>query len=70
MDSSMNGQEIVDKMQAALKQEIPNITYSTYLEVLRYESIEGNHITFQCNSKYEKETAETRYASLRINAQK
>ena len=70
MDSSMNGQEIVDKMQAALKQEIPNITYSTYLEVLRYESIEGNHITFQCNSKYEKETAETRYASLLINALK
>lgn len=66
----MNGQEIVDKMQAALKQEIPNITYSTYLEVLRYESIEGNHITFKCNSKYEKETAETRYASLLINALK
>lgn len=70
MDSSMNGQEIVDKMQAALKQEIPNITYSTYLEVLKYESLEGNHITFQCNSKYEKETAETRYASLLINALK
>ena len=70
MDSSMDGQEIVDKMQEALKKEIPPITYNTFLAVLEFESIEGNHITFKCNSQFEKETAETRYANLILNALK
>ena len=68
MSSSMDGQEIVDKMQEALKKEIPQITYSTYIEPLKFESIEGNHITFQCSSTLEKETAEARYSNLIKNA--
>ncbi len=70
MDSAMDGKEIVDKMQEALKNEIPPITYVTFLEPLEFESMEGNHITFKCNSRYEKEMAESRYATLILNALK
>lgn len=70
MDSSMDGKEIVDKMQEVLSKEIPFITYSTYLAPLDFESIEGNHITFKCESHYVKEPAETRYATLLLNALK
>ena len=70
MDSSMDGQEIVDKMQEALSQEIPGITYSTYLAPLEFESLQGNHLTFKCDDPYAKEAAETRYSSLILNALK
>ncbi len=70
MNSSMDGKEIVEKMQEALSKEIPSITYSTYLAPLDFESLEGNHITFKCDSPYVKELAETRYASLLLNALK
>ena len=70
MDSAMDGKEIVDKMQEALRSEIPPITYVTFLEPLEFESMEGNHITFKCNSRYEKEMAESRYATLILNALK
>ncbi len=70
MNSSMDGKEIVSKMQEVLSKEIPFITYSTYLAPLDFESIEGNHITFKCESRYVKEPAETRYASLLLNALK
>lgn len=70
MNSSMDGEEIVDKLQEVLKQEIPHITYTTYLLPLKFDSFEGNHLTFKCNTPYEKETAETRYASLLLNALK
>ena len=70
MDSAMDGKEIVDRMQEALRNEIPPITYVTFLEPLEFESMEGNHITFKCNSRYEKEMAESRYATLILNALK
>lgn len=70
MNSSMNGEEIVEKLQEVLKQEIPHITYTTYLLPLKFDSFEGTHLTFKCNTPYEKETAETRYASLLLNALK
>ena len=70
MDSSMDGKEIVEKMQEALSKEIPIITYSTYLAPLDFESLEGNHITFKCDSPYVKEAADTRYADLLLNTLK
>ena len=70
MDSSINGKELVDKMQEVLSKEIPFITYSTYIAPLSFESINGNHIVFKCDSHYVKEPAETRYASLLLNALK
>ena len=54
MDPSMNGEEIVDKLQEVLKQEIPHITYTTYLLPLKFDSLEGTHLTFKCNTPYEK----------------
>ena len=70
MDSLMDGKEIVDKMQEALSKEIPSITYSTYLAPLEFESLEGNHLIFKCDDPYAKEAAETRYATLLLNALK
>ena len=70
MDSSMDGQEIVDKIQEALRKEIPGITYSTYLEPLEFESLEGNHLTFKCDDIYAIEAAESRYSKLLLNALK
>ena len=70
MDSSIDGNELVSKMQEVLSNEIPFITYSTYIAPLSFESINGNHIVFKCDSHYVKETAETRYAALLLNALK
>ena len=70
MNSHMDGKEIVAKMQEVLSNEIPFITYATYLAPLDFESMEGNHITFKCDSQYVKEPAESRYASLLLNALK
>ena len=70
MNSPMDGKEIVAKMQEVLSNEIPFITYATYLAPLDFESMEGNHITFKCDSQYVKEPAESRYAYLLLNALK
>jgi len=70
MDSTIDGKALVDKMQEVLSKEIPFITYSTYIAPLSFESINGTHIVFRCDSQYVKEPAETRYASLLLNALK
>ena len=36
MDSSMDGQEIVDKMHEALINELPSITYTAFLSYLKF----------------------------------
>lgn len=70
MDSTIDGKALVDKLQEVLSKEIPFITYSTYIAPLSFESINGTHIVFKCDSHYVKEPAETRYASLLLNALK
>ncbi|MCI9063201.1 MAG: chromosomal replication initiator protein DnaA [Clostridia bacterium] len=70
MSSTIDGKALVDKMQEVLSKEIPFITYSTYIAPLSFESIDGTHIVFKCDSHYVKETAETRYSSLLLNALK
>ena len=70
MDSPMDGQEIVNRMHEELKKEITPITYDAFISVLKFESIEGNHITFKCDYKYEKENAIARYSKLILSALK
>ena len=70
MDSTMDGQEIVDKMHEALKKEIPYITYTAFLEILEFESMEGNHITFKCAFDYDKQQTESRYSKVILAALK
>ena len=70
MDSSMDGKEIVEKMQEALREDMPKIIYNTYIAPLEFKSLEGNHITFQCTSPFVKEAADSRYADLLLNALK
>ena len=68
MDSTMNGQEIVEKMHSIIKEQLPGVIYDTFISVLKFESLEGNHITFKCNFYHEKITAETRYSHLILDA--
>ena len=70
MDATIDGKALVEKLQEVLKSEIPHITYSTYIEPLQFESLEGTHLTFKCESHYVKETADTRYSDLLLNALK
>ena len=70
MDSSIDGNEIVKRMKEALKEEIPFITYGTYIEPLEFEYIDGNTFAFSCDTIYLKDTIETRYGSLIKNALK
>lgn len=70
MDSSMDGKEIVEKMQEALSKEIPFIIYMTYLAPLKFNSLQGNHLSLKCDSPYVKEAAESRYADLLLNTLK
>ena len=70
MDSSIDGEELVKKMQETLEKEIPPITFGTYIGSLSFESLESNHLTLWCNSYYTKETVVTRYADLILNTLK
>ena len=70
MDQQMNGQEIVNKMHEALQKEISPIIYDAFISYLKYESLEGNHLTFQCEYTYEKENTESRYSRLILSALK
>ena len=70
MDSSIDGEDLVRRMQETLKQEIPPITYTTYLEPLKFESIEATHLTFWCDAYYTRETTQIRYADLILNTLK
>ena len=70
MDSSMDGQEIVDKMHEALANELPAITYTAFLSYLKFESMEGNHITFKVDYTYEKTQTEARYSKVILAALK
>ena len=60
MDQQMNGQEIVNKMHEALQKEISPIIYDAFISYLKFESLEGNHLTFQCEYTYEKENKKKR----------
>ena len=70
MDSPMDGQEIVNQMHNELKKEIPGVIYDTFLSYLKYESIEGTHITLSCDYTYEKTNVESRYSKIILNALK
>ena len=70
MDQQMNGQEIVNKMHEALQKEISPIIYDAFISYLKFESLEGNHLTFQCEYTYEKENTESRYSRLILSALK
>ena len=70
MDSSMDGQEIVNKMHEIIKGQMLDFLYDSFISVLHFESINGNHITFSCEYGYEKTTAESRYSDLILNTLK
>ena len=63
----MDEKQLMEKIKEVLVDEVPRISYATYIKPLDIESIDGNHITFKCESHYVKDPVETRYADLILN---
>ena len=63
----MDEKQLMEKIKEVLVDEVPRISFATYIKPLDIESIEGNHITFKCESHYVKDPVETRYADLILN---
>jgi len=68
MDSQMDGQELVKKMHEKLRAEMANFFYDAFISNLRFESLEGNHLTLQCDFSYDKTTVEARYSDIILKA--
>ncbi len=62
--------ELMDKMKNALKQELTEISFNTWINPLDIRSIDGNHIVFTTVSEYQKDFAENKYKPLILNTLK
>ena len=51
----MDEKQLMEKIKEVLVDEVPRISYATYIKPLDIESIDGNHITFKCESHYVKD---------------
>ena len=60
--------ELWKKVLKILRQETSDITYKTYIKVIKPISIEKNVITLECPSKYHTEICELRYLELITDA--
>lgn len=67
MESNIDKEELMKKIKELLKPEISHISYTTFVEPLDIESIDGLVITFVCYDDFLKDTVETRYSSLFLN---
>ena len=67
MDSNLDKVELMEKIRELLTPEMTSISFTTYIQPLSIEAINGSTIIFQCDSHYIKDTVETRYASLVLN---
>ena len=63
----LNKTTLMEKIKELISPEMTNISFTTYIQPLSIESINNNHITFQCESHYITDPIETKYASLIIN---
>ncbi len=59
--------ELLAKIKEALKPELTQISYETWITPLGIEKIEGNNIVFTCNSDFHKDFIENKYRDLIFN---
>ena len=64
MDPNLDKAELMDRIKAALKNEIVPIIYDTNIQPLIIESIDDSNIVFQCDVNYIKDLLINRYSSL------
>ena len=68
MDSNLDKDQLMDKIKELLQPEMISITYTTYIMPLKINSINQNHIVFECNAAYLKVPIETKFADLILTA--
>ena len=59
--------ELLTKLKELLKDEVPKISYDTWMNPLGIKSIEGDNIVFTTVSEYQKDFIENKYRSLVFN---
>ena len=64
MDSSTDGEVLLENLKNELRQIIPSIIFDPYILPLKFDSLEGNHITFINTNPYGKGLATSRYSNL------
>lgn len=63
-------EDLITKIREALKPELTQISYETWILPLGIRSIEGNHISFTAVSEYQQDFIENKYRSLMHNTLK
>ena len=64
MDYEINKDELMEKIKTLLVPEITPISFSTYINPLPIEEINGNNIVFVCKGGFIKDMLENRFAPL------
>ena len=64
MDYELNKEELMEKIKSLLLPEISPISFNTYINPLKIESINGNNIVFVCKGVFIKDMLENRFAPL------
>ena len=64
MNQNIDKDELMDRIKAALKNEIVPIIFDTNIQPLIIEKIDDSNITFQCDVNYIKDLLINRYSSL------
>lgn len=62
--------ELISKIRDALKPELTQISYDTWILPLGIRSIDGNHIVFTAVSEYQQDFIENKYRTLIFNTLK
>ena len=63
-------EELITKIREALKPEVTQISFDTWIMPLDIRSIDGNHIVFTTISEFQKDFIENKYKSLIFNTLK
>ena len=67
---SIESDELISKIRDALKPELTQISFDTWILPLGIRSIDGNHIVFTAVSEYQQDFIENKYRTLIFNTLK
>ena len=67
---AIESDELISKIRDALKPELTQISYDTWILPLGIRSIDGNHIVFTAVSEYQQDFIENKYRTLIFNTLK
>ena len=67
---AIESDELISKIRDALKPELTQISFDTWILPLGIRSIDGNHIVFTAVSEYQQDFIENKYRTLIFNTLK